>query len=144
MSQTRHQGSPVERLCRLLEKGNFDANSVEWLAYGFRRWLADDGAAPSLRHFGLPSTPRRLGLALRDHHLKRAALLVPGKTPWHRARLLSGEIERYQSRKATAWSRLPTAPAHASEIEAALHAASRYADLPGTPQAVRDILEADY
>lgn len=135
--------SPVEQLCHLLESGNLDPEAAEWLAYGFRRWLNHGDALPPMIHFGLPSTPRRLRLAIRDWHIKQAAGHIKEQSTWRRARALSEEIERYQGRKAGAWSKLPTAPGHATPIEAELHAASRYADLPSTPQAVRDILEAD-
>lgn len=135
--------SPIELLCRLLETGSLDPESAEWLAYGFRRWLNHGDSLPAMIHFGLPSTPRRLRLAIRDWHLRQAAQHTKEATTWRRARALSEEIERYQGRKAAAWSKLPAAPEHATEIESEIHAASIWGDLPATPQAVRNVLEAD-
>lgn len=142
---TREQEDiPLMLLHRMLTSRKVDAAAAQWLSFGFHRWIFEDHCLPPLVHFGLPSTPQRPRLAMREFWLRQASRHISGDTTWRRACALLCEIDRFQRNQQAAWMRYSVAPSHATALDSDLHAAARaYPEFPSTPQALRNILEAD-
>ena len=97
-------------------------------------WFERDLQSTLATALGLPSTPGRLRLLLRNHYLSLAADELTNLTEdWQRAAVLADEIRHFR-RKWPAWKHLADAPGHATIVERYLHRASRYGDVPSSPQ----------
>ena len=94
---------------------------------------------------GLPESPERARIVVRDWYLRQAAetLGVSVAKPWLRALELRRAVAAFRSRKWGMWCQLDEPPGYASHTEVLLWRAARasFGDLPGTARRYRQILQ---
>lgn len=102
-------GDPVSLALRLADGGDLDADGLDWLQTGLRRWLAGetDSLEVALRLAGGSR------IAARNRALRNAAeVLADGRalSAWALAGLLSEAIKRFESRVLPRLRADPAAP----------------------------------
>jgi hypothetical protein len=124
-------GDVFERAQRVAS-GQLDSEDVRWLRKGFSAFLAGGGAVALERCLRLPRHDGALRRACRDHWLRSAwHLLRPGLSPWRRSELLADAVRAFAAGPWQQWQKLPDAPRHASDLDAALFRAFRaYSRMP--------------
>ena len=94
---------------------------------------------------GLPESPERARIEVRDWYLREAAgtLGVSAAKPWLRALELHRAVQAFLARKWGVWCQLEAPPGYASQTEVFLWHAARasFGDLPGTARRYRQILQ---
>lgn len=113
--------------------------SVEWLRDGMRRWLFDGDGLPLPRVLGLPGTPQRCRIALRDCALRNAAARLEGSM-WQRACELHARAVTFERGP---WKRLRSAdapPAQLDELHRHIWIACRAWPLPARVQSFLEII----
>lgn len=135
-----NESSPQLLLHRVLDRGEVDAASGEWLLAGIRRWMAPGASLTLTACLGLPGKPGAVRAAMRDRWLAEAALELAGG-PWELARELRRCARRYEAGAWRYWRNSPLPAPEASRVEVAIHFALRSgAPLPGSVQQYRNIL----
>jgi hypothetical protein len=85
-------------LAEQVASGELTVEAAEWLAHGFRAWLAAGADVELARCLRLPATGHKLALARRDYWLSEAAVrLGEGPTLWKRSRRLYVAALRLQN-----------------------------------------------
>lgn len=112
------------------------------LRAAFRAWLADSGPQPMAR-LRVPSTPTRARLAVRDHHLARAATYCDGSS-WNRAKELGRLARRFRAGRWRALRSHGSPPGDLAPMERELWLAFQACDeLPESPEGMHRILRSD-
>lgn len=119
-----------------------------WLKSGRVELLSASGRRarrPSLaRCAGLPESPERVRLMVRDVHLRRAARLVVGASvgAWGRATALHEAAREFMGTKWPCWCDMEAPPMHATALQRELWEAAIAAGgkLPETARRVAQIL----
>ena len=137
-----------------------DAELVEAMLAGLRRWVLsghrgarnpNGGRIKSDpitvgRCLGLPASPERARLLLRDAYLRQAAALLGQgeRITWQLACRLHREIRRFLAHEWPCWWALAAPPDHATELDRVLWLATRAGGgkLPGTARRLSQILSA--
>lgn len=133
----------------------------EWLRVGLRSWLLSGNRGglgwagksvrarvPSMpRYLGLPTSPERVRVALRDACLLALAdhlAETMGRELWPLARTMHRQAVDFEGRKWACWCDLEEPPVYASEPERLLWKARRMGGtlLPATPQRYLQLLQA--
>jgi len=121
-------------LQRAMSQG-FDSEIEAWVRHALRLWWETRGSIPVNRALGLPSTPARASLLIRDTWLREAGKLIPGETAWQRANALAHEL-RHAS--------LTRAKKGRSSLDYCLaQAIESGAPMPDTRERLYQILETD-
>src|SRR4029450_5274600 len=84
-------------LRRALSSG-LDPEVEDWVLRALRLWWESRGSITIDRALGLPTTPARAPLLIRDAWLRAAGKQVSGDTLWQRASALAREL-RHASRR---------------------------------------------
>ena len=122
-------------LRRALSSGP-DPEVEDWVLSALRLWWESGGSITIHRALGLPATPARATLLIRDAWLREAGKHVSGDTLWQRARALAHELP-HASRKRQRDCR--------SSLDLCLaEAIGSGAPIPGTAERLYQILEANF
>jgi hypothetical protein len=124
-----------------IASGHIGAQDLDWLSKGFAAFLANGGALPLERCLRLPWKDGALRRACRDYWLRRAWKLAGAElSPWRRSEMLAAAVRSFSSRQWGRWRCLQSAPAEASELEAALFHAFRASErVPATAMQLHNI-----
>lgn len=116
---------------------------LDWLAKGFRAYLASEGRLPLERCLRLPTNDASRQRAIRDHWLRVAWKRVPGDlTPWCRSERLGDAINRFRATQWLRWKSLKTTSAAEGSMEAALLEAFKAHDrIPSTAMQLHNIAQ---
>jgi hypothetical protein len=127
-----------ERAALLLQRAisrGIDPEIEVWVVRALRLWWESQGSIPVHRALGLPTTPMRASLLIRDAWLREAGRLVSGETSWQRASALAHEL-RHAIRNRT--------KDFTSTLEFCLvQAIASGAPMPDTRERLYQILETD-
>ena len=130
----------IDAILRLDDFLAGDPAATEDMRAAIWTWFDRDLHSRLETALGLPSTPGRLRLLLRNHYLSLAADELTNLTEdWQRASVLADEIKHFR-RKWPAWKHLADAPGYATVVERYLHRATRYGSVPGSPQRLFELL----
>lgn len=121
--------------------GSPDAATLEHIRKGLNIWLNSstqgrrnvsgkvERARPLAlaRCLGLPETPERTRVVLRNAYLIQAANLLPTDAlhPWRRATALHGEVRKFSRHQWLCWVNLDEPPDYASDVNVLLWKAMR-------------------
>lgn len=163
MDNPTQADAPAGHLAALMDD-RANAATYDWLATGFRRWLLQGGRnAPDAngrpvrtRHgltltgaLGLPNTPERVRVAVRDERLNELATWLRdsegwGPEPWPLAREIHRRACYFERRLWPVWWHLIAPPGHAFADERLLWHARHAAGLPlpGSPERYLQILRS--
>ena len=134
----------VVELASDLQEGRYpDPAAVALFAAGVEAWL-DHGLPLEValnlrgevgREVGRSSLKRRQ----RDQHLRQAAHMCPGESPWKQAVALRQEINIFLSRLWPSWRHHDAPPPGASALRSHLFHAARAGRLPGSASQIHTI-----
>ena len=124
--------------------GDESAETLAALRGGFIRYAAHDGAGSAIslnRYIGLPVSPAKIRLTLRDQLLRQAGALIEAPTPWIRAGVLAEAVRCFERRKwRLGWRHLEEPPLRATAMEALLFRARGWAEFPQGQRQLNRIL----
>ena len=120
-------------------------DETEWLAKGFRAYLAGKGRLSLERCLHLPSNDASRQRAVRDYWLRVAWTRVAGTlTPWCRSESLASAIKRFRTTQWIRWKDLKSAAAAEASLDEALLEAFRSHDrIPSTAMQLHNIAQHD-
>ena len=121
-------------LHRAISRG-FEPEIEAWVLRALHLWWESRGSISVHRALGLPTTPARASLLIRDAWLRQAGKFVSGETSWQRASALAHELQHATRNRAKDFR---------SSLEFCLaQAIASGAPLPDTRERLYQILEAD-